>query len=98
MDKQRKNDILSRPVPQYMVRMARFAQPWQLRRPRLWAGLHLVFGCLFAGLDVLAFMYHIHIYLVVAVVTWVAIVNFAYSWLMMVIAAGDAKSRRNESP
>lgn len=43
-------------------------------------------------------MYHIHIYLVVAVVTWVAIVNFAYSWLMMVIAAGDAKSRRNKSP
>jgi hypothetical protein len=96
VDEQQKKDVLSLPVPQ--VRMARVAQPWQLRRPRLWPRLHLVFGCIFAGLDVLAFMYHIHIYLVVAVVTWVAIVNFAYSWLMMVIAAGDAKSRRNKSP
>jgi len=97
VDEQQRKDLLSRPIPQYMMRMARFAQPWQLRSPRLWARLHVLFGLIFAGLDVLAFLYHVHFYLVIAVVTWVALVNFAYGWLLAVIAAGDARSRRNAS-
>jgi len=96
VDEQQKNDVLSRPIPQYMLRMARFAQPWQLRRPRLWAGLHIVLGCLFAGLGILAFIHHI--YVAAAMAAWLTIVDFAYGWLLMVIPAGDAKSRRNGSP
>ena len=91
MGEQPKHDVLSRPLAQHMLGLARFAQPWQLRRPRLWAGLHIALGCLFAGLGVLAFIHRV--YVAAGMAAWLTIVDFAYGWLLMMLPAGDATPR-----
>lgn len=81
MDEPDKNSIVPRrPIPRFMYRVLVFVQPWQLRRPRFWAGVHIVLGCVFVGLIIPAYTHHI--YWLAAILPIWAFLNFATSWLL----------------